>query len=134
MKKYNVCMPVELEFERRRQEIALRNRNRALKGLEPVKEDIKPPEASESHQEGFSDDEPIPYRLTPLGVAVVEGGLVIAELHSINDLKSYGKSYEDWRRRTDRKARKAVKKIKKVDNQRNCKQLSIFEEEGRESQ
>lgn len=129
MKKYNVCMPVELEFERRRQEIALRNRNRAMKGLEPVREDISPPSASESPQEGFSDDEPIPYRLTPLGVAVIEGGLVIAEIHSINDLKSY----DEWRRRTDRKARKAVKKIKKVDNQRKCKQLTIFEEEGRES-
>lgn len=129
MRKYDVCMPVELEFERRRQEIALRNRNRALKGLEPVKEDITPPGASESLQEGFNDDEPIPYRLTPLGVAVVEGGLVIAEIHSIKDLKSY----EDWRRRTDRKARKAVKKNKKIDNQRNCKQLSIFEEEGRDS-
>lgn len=129
MKKYNVCMPIELEFERRRQEIALRNRNRALKGLEPVKEDIAPLGASESRQEGLSDDVPIPYRLTPLGVAVVEGGLVIAELHSIRELRSY----EDWRRRTDRKAREVVKKNKKADNQRNCKQLSIFEEEGRDS-
>lgn len=128
MKKYNVCMPVELEFERRAAEMRLRNRNRAMKGLEPIKEHERASGASESPQRDFSDDVPIPYRLTPLGCAIVENGLVVGEIHSIAELKSY----EEWRERMNKRARRSSKKNKKIDNQRNCQQLSIFENERRD--
>lgn len=128
--KYNVCMPIELEFERRRAEIRLLNHNRAIQGLLPVKPSESPQEASESPQEDYKDDEPIPYRLTPLGVAVVEGGMVVAEIHSTNDFNNY----EKWRARMNKRAKKADKKNKKVDNQRKSQQLSIFEDERRDTE
>lgn len=128
MKKYNVCMPVELEFERRAAEIRLRNRNRVMAGLKPIKEPERVSRASVSPQNDFSDDEPIPYKLTPLGCAVVENGLVVGEIHSIAELKSY----EEWRERMNKRARRSSKKNKKIDNQRDCQQLSIFENEGRD--
>lgn len=123
--KYNVCMPIELEFERRRAEIRMLNRNRAIKGLDPVRPSESPQGASEGIQDDFDDNEPIPYHLTPLGVAVVEGGLQVAEIHSTNDFNNY----EKWRARMNKRAKKTVKKNKKVDNQRKSQQLSIFEEE-----
>lgn len=123
--KYNVCMPIELEFERRRAEIRLLNHNRAIQGLPPVKPSESPQKPAEGSEADFKDDEPIPYHLTPLGVAVVEGGLQVAVIHSTSDFNNY----EKWRARMNKRARKTVKKNKKVDNQRKSKQLSIFDEE-----
>lgn len=123
--KYNVCMPIELEFERRRAEIRMLNHNRAINGLSPVKAPESPQKPPESPQDDFKDDEPIPYRLTPLGVAVVEGGLQVAEIHTTSDFNSY----EKWRARMNKRAQKSAKENKKVDNQRKSQQLSIFDEE-----
>lgn len=125
MTKYNVCMPIELEFERRAAEIRLRNRKRRLKGLEPIKQPKEASGASESHQSDFKDNEPIPYRLTPLGCAVVEHGLIVGEIRTISELKSY----EEWRNRMNKRARRSVKKNKNIDSQRKSQQLSIFENE-----
>ena len=123
MKKYNVCMPIELEFERRAAEIRLQSRNRVLAGLTPIKEPVKASGASGSPQDKLSDDEPIPYKLTPLGCAVVENGLVVGEIRNIRELNRY----EERRKRMNKRKHRSVKKIRKLDIQRKCQQLSMFD-------
>lgn len=130
MRIFNGCIPVENEIYKRIDEIKALNERRRAKGLKPYKIEDKPIEAPQSPSEPFNDDEPIPYQLTPLGVSLVENGLVVAEIRSTRDFNSYDK----WRRRANKQAierarsKANMNKHEKVNNQGG--QISIFDEKG----